>query len=203
MVEAIDRHPADHRGAMGLIRAIFRRGRMERDMDTELRAHIEMHIEENRRAGMPEEQAREEAFAAFGRVDNIKENCRDQTGISWRESVVQDTRFALRLMRKAPAFAFLCALTLALGTGAATAIYSVVQAVLIRPLRLPDPDRLVYVWENDRKRNTTRENASLPDFIDLERQAQSYAAMAAYNRVNLTLTGFGDAERVAGARVSG
>jgi putative ABC transport system permease protein len=118
------------------------------------------------------------------------------------ESLRQDVSLAFRMMRKSPGFTAAIVCTLALGCGAATAIFSVVNSVLLRPLPLHDPDRIVFIWENDRLRRTAREWTSLPDFLDMQRETKSYQHLAAYQRHNLTLSGNGEPERVVAARIT-
>jgi ABC-type antimicrobial peptide transport system permease subunit len=114
----------------------------------------------------------------------------------------QDIRQGGRLMRRSPGFAAVAVATLALGIGANAAVFSLLREALLRPLPLAAPERLVAVFENDRLRQTTRERASFPDFVDFRAQAQSFAALAAWQASDRTLTGAGEPERLVVARVS-
>ncbi len=116
--------------------------------------------------------------------------------------LIQDLRHGLRLLARIPGFTAVAVLTLALGIGANTAIFSVVHAVLLRPLSLPSPERLVMVWENDRLRGTRQERASAPDFQDFRAQATVFEALSAWQSTDATLTGAGEPERLVAARVS-
>src|SRR5580698_7020685 len=127
--------------------ALFGKRKLEDELDDELRAHIDHAIEENVKSGMNAQQARTEALRAFGGVAQTKEFYRMRRGLPWLEQASRDVRYAARQLRKAPGFALTAILTLSLGIGAATSVFSVVNAVLLKPFAFRDPARLVVLRE--------------------------------------------------------
>src|SRR6185436_6726257 len=181
-------------------RALFHKSKLDAQMDDEMRSHIEMHTQENIEAGMKPEEARYAALRQFGWVESIKETCRDQRGLPWLETLWQDLCYGARLLRKNPGFTAVAMLTLALGIGANTAIFSVVNAVLLRPLPYPEPSQLVQL-RTERSGKPNSVIGSVP-FVEVKAQSQSLARVAAYTGGDMNLTGVGSAERVVAGSVT-
>ena len=164
------------------------RWRTDGDVATELESHLQFHIDDNIRAGMSPEEARRSALVQLGGIVQTTERLRDQRGIPFLETTVNDMRYAFRSLRRNPTFAFVAIATLALGIGANTAIFSVVDGVLLRPAPFADLDRLMMVWETDRKSGTTREPSAIPDYVDFQRRTKSFAQLAAIAPTEVNLT---------------
>ncbi len=146
---------------------LFGKQRRDRELADELESHVQMHIEDNLRAGMSPEEARRQALIKLGGIEQTKESYRDRRGLPWLESLLQDARFGLRMLRKNPGFTAVALLTLALGIGATTAIFTAAYATLLAPLPYPQSDQLVNIWSNLQGHRTW---VSAGDFTDWRRQ---------------------------------
>ena len=148
-------------------------GRGEREFDAELQSHLDLHIDDNLRAGMAPDEARRLALVKLGSIAAAKEAHRERRGLPRIESLLQDARYALRGLRRNPGFAAACVVTLALGIGANSAIFSVVNGVLFAPLPYHQPDRLVSIWIHNPELKRDRSPLSAPDVVELRRMLRT------------------------------
>ena len=182
---------------------LVRPGRRIRDIDDEIAFHLAMRQAAHERDGLAHEIARRTAARQFGNVTALKEQTRDMWTFPSFESLVQDLRYALRTLRRAPAFALVAVLVLAIGIGATTAMFSLVDAMLVRGLPYPDADRLVLLIGNvQRAGGVERRGNSYPDHVDWRARATSFEDMAAYTTLIATLQGADEPERIVGEAVS-
>lgn len=190
--------------------AAVRRQTIQQDIDSELAYHVEMRTRDLEATGMAEPAARREAARRFGNYGRIRAECRavmmvdtERQGDGIMTQFGQDLRYAVRTILKNPGFAATVILTLGLGIGANTAIFSVVDGVLLRPLPYAGSDRIVYVAQNDRLRGTQHEGFSGPDFFDVLERNVVFESMAAWRTPRATLTSpEGEPQRVAAASTS-
>src|SRR5438094_1738341 len=184
------------------IAALFRRRRLEKDLDDELRSHLEMSIELNRQKGMSSADARREALRSFGGVEQTKEIYRDQRGLPLIETTLQDLRFGLRMLRRSPGFSLLAILCLTLGIGANAAVFSWIEGILFRPYpAVAHQERLVAIGgtSRDEPRGTP---LSWPDFQDLQRSCTLCETLFVSKITGTTLSIGDRAERTTGSIVS-
>ena len=182
---------------------LSRRGKLEEQLEKELRFHLEQHTADLIAQGHHPEEARRQARLALGGPEQLKEKCRDARGTRWLEDLWQDFRYALRTLRQKPGFAAVALLTLALGSGATTVMFTVINGVLLKPLPYPEPDRLVALQEQT-DYSTQFGNLwafTYPNFLDCRRDSRSLV-MAGLLYTGGTLSEPGAAEYVDGRQVS-
>src|SRR5437867_3799080 len=176
--------------------AVFRKERLEQQLDEELRSHLDMLVEENQRKGVPPQEARYAALRSFGGVEQVKEEYREQRGLPMIETLLQDLRYGLRMLARNPGFTTVGVLTLSLGIGANTAIFSLVDAVLLRLLPVRNPEELVIFAHGGREASTRGSNYPLYEF--LRDRNQSLAGLFAFWPVDLKVRTGAGAQSVAG-----
>lgn len=178
--------------------ALRHKQRFDNEMDREMRAHVEMQTQENIDAGMNPAEARYAALRQFGWVESVKETCRDQRGFGWIENLGQDLCLAVRTLRKSPGFTAVAVSTLALGIGANTAIFSYLNAVLLRPLPYPEADRLVRIGSVNPMLGIGDSRSSDPNILDWKDRSRSFEKLAAFQEWDgvLTLRGRSESVRV-------
>ena len=155
---------------------LLRRGQMEDQLEKELGFHLEQHEKELMARGESPKEARRLARLALGGSEQVKEGCREARGTRWVEDFLQDLRYAMRTLRKQPAFAAVALSTLALGIGATTVMFTVISGVLLKPLPYPEPDRLITVHGHSTTWNTEaygEQNVAYPDFLDAQREVRT------------------------------
>ncbi len=181
-------------------RSLMRRGEVERELERELRFHLDEEIEKNLRLGLAPADARSAALRRLGGVAQIQEECRDTRRTSYIENLVRDLRYAARTLLKAPGFTLVIVLTLALAVGANSAIFSVINGVLLRPLPYPRSDRLMRILM------TSRTFPKFPlnpfDLRDIRSRNRSFAAVAGVTRADRQLSGLGEPVRLTGFRIT-
>jgi putative ABC transport system permease protein len=185
------------------LRSLMRKDASEKELGSELRFHIERQVEENIAAGMSPQEARRAAVREFGGVEQVKEECRDTRRVNYLENLGKDIRYGFRMLRKSPSFTFFAVAVLALGIAANSAIFSVADAVLIRPLPYADADRLVIVWEDASAFGFPKDTPAPGNFSDWKARNQVFTDVAATSFGGaFNLTGAGPPEKLTGRSVT-
>jgi len=184
------------------LQALFFKSRLEEELDEEVRFHLERDIEENIARGMSPEEARLAALRSFGGVDRVKEESRDVRGIRLLEELWQDLRYGARMLRKNPGFTLIAVLTLALGIGANSAIFSLVNTILLRPLPVREPQRLVSVFPTILRTGEARA-LSYPNYVDVRDRNDVFSDLAAFHIAGMSLSRNGNNEIIYGYLASG
>lgn len=184
------------------VRALVFGQRLDREAREEIAAHLERQVALNRDMGMTPAEARRAAVLEIGTPASLAEECRDARGLAWWDALRADVRYAFRQMRARPSFSLAAVLTIALGVGATSAVFAVVDAVLLRPLPYPDASRLYRLHEFNERANVGRTRSTVLNFLDWQQQAASFETMAGYAGTGFTLTGRGEPTFVLGQLVT-
>src|ERR1051325_5053770 len=185
-----------------ILHTVFRRDQTEREMDAELRFHLDMETKKNRARGLGEKEARQLALRSFGGVELTKEQCRDARGGRLVETTLQDLRYGARVLRRNPGFTVVALLTLTLGIGANTAIFSVIYGVLMRPLPYADGNRLVILHQQAPLARIDDMGFSVKEINDYREQSQTLDGVVEHHSMSFLLLDGEEAQRVATAVVS-
>ncbi|HWC97157.1 MAG TPA: ABC transporter permease [Candidatus Sulfopaludibacter sp.] len=182
------------------LRSCFSRGRVDAELDKELSYHLERQVSENRAAGMTAGEARLAALRMFGGVSQVQEECREMRRTDYVDNLFQDLRYAVRMLGKSPAFTIVVVLTLALSIGANSAIFSVIDGVLLKPLPYPQADRLTRVFY--RSKNFAKFSMNPWDFADFRARNRSFESFALYFHSDVQLSGAGEPVKLSAFQIS-
>jgi len=179
------------------LRAFTRHDELDRGLNAEVRFHIEMETEKNIRSGMSPDDARRAALRSFGSMEKHKEETRDARGVSWFENFVADLRYGARALFKRPGYALLAVLTLGLGIGANTAIFSVINGVLLKPLPYEHGDRLVVLQQSAPLSGRANTGVAIAEYFDYRERAKDvFDGLVEYHQMSFDLINRGDPDRV-------
>ena len=174
-------------GARRKLFALMKRHKLEAELDDELRYHIDKALAQNIARGMSPDEARRAALVGFGGVQQQKERCRDSNGFRWVDELLQDLRFGARVLRRSPGFTFVVVLMLGLGVGANTAVFSLVDKLLLRSLPVSEPDRLVRISAESVNPKFLNTIFSYPDYVDYRDRNQVFDGLLAHSERNATI----------------
>jgi putative ABC transport system permease protein len=198
------------RQSLHRLRSFFRRARLDRELDAELRSHVEMSSERNLARGMTPEQARRQALLDFGGLEQTRQSYRERSGLPLLDALFQDLRFALRMLRKSPGFTAVAVLTLALGIGTNTAIFSLTDQVLLRELPVPHPEQLAILRSPGPNHGHTwsdvdqgAQSFSYPMYKDLRERAAVFSGLLACREATVNVSGHGETQAAHADLVSG
>ena len=180
--------------------ALTRTRRLDRELDDEVRAHLELAERDARAAGLSSEEARRAARRNFGGLEQMKETHRDERSVRWLDTLTKDVRYGLLMLVRDPGFAVVAISVMAIGIGANTAMFSLVDAVLLKPLPFANPERIVRVMEAPTP--TSRNGIATLNFVDWKRLSTSFEALSATRGLSVALTGQGEPARLGGLLVS-
>lgn len=179
--------------------ALFRRRRLDRELEDEIRAHLELAEFDAIASGLTPEEAHQVSRHHFGGIEEMKEDHRDQRSVRWMENLLRDFRYGMGALARDPGFATVTIGLLALGIGANAAMFSIVDAVLLKPLPFPEPERMVRVWESTPQ---GRNGTTTLTFLDWKRQSDIFEALSVESSTRVATLLGGNPARVAGKMVS-
>jgi len=186
---------------------LIRRPKFEAQMTDELQFHIEMQTERLARGGMSREEARRQTLVEFGGLEQTREQCRDAVGVHVMNDLINDLRYAARTLVRCPVFTLVAVLTLALGIGANTAVFSVVNGLLLNPLPFDEPDRVVMLWQQNSETGFDQNQVAWADYFDWQEKNTTFESLGfvvnqtAASRNFMLLTG-DDVARIRGRHVA-
>ena len=189
----------NRRAAVARLQALYRRRKLDRELDDEILAHLELAERDAIAAGLKPEEARQSARRNFGGIEEMKEDHRDRRSVRWMENLLRDFRFGMGSLAREPGFAAVTIGLLALGIGVNSAMFSIVDAVLLKPLPFPEPERMVRVWETP---PGLRNGTTTLTFLDWKRQRDIFEALSVENSTRAAVATSGDPARVSGKVVS-
>jgi predicted permease len=184
---------------------VLHKTKHDRDFAEEIKSHLQLHVDDNLRAGMSPAEARRQAVLKLGGIESSKESMRDVRGLPFFETFFQDLRFAFRMLRKNPGFTAVAVLTLALGIGASTSVFSLVNAVLLKPLPYPHSEHIVFPWRQSPQGLNLGYNEipwGRPEFLFVAQESKTFESLSAFQSDSFNLTGAGDPVRLDGLRAS-
>jgi len=193
---------ANLRSFLARIKNLFRKDLPDHELHDELQAHVQLHIDDNLSRGMSPEQARRHALLKLGGIEQTKEAVHDQRTLPFFESLLQDARYAARLLKNSPGFTCVAVITLGLAIGANTATFSVSNTYLRNPISFPEVDRVVAVLNQAPGQTNGWTEATSADFLDWRARQHSFEALGAFDWADLNLTGIGEPVKVQGYRVT-
>lgn len=182
--------------------ALVRRKQIEADLEEEMRLHVQFRVDRESETNFPPDEAKYAAQRSFGNTLMIKDACREVWGWPLLEGCWQDLRYGLRILRRSPVFTAAAVITLSLGIGANTAMFSVIEAVLFRPLPYAEPERLVRVWQNEPRMGSGRLGAAPPEFVSYRDGTSAFSSLAGYQLRSYDLTGDQEPEQIRACRAT-
>src|SRR5579864_6322879 len=185
------------------LRSLFRRESVDVELNAELEFHLEHEIQEKIAAGMSPQEARRTSMIEFGALESVREECKDMRKINLISNLIRDTKFGTRMLRKNPSFTLVAIITLALGIGANTAIFTLVRGVLLRPLVNRDESHLIYIHETANGADVPNSIFSVPEAQDIRASSKTLTQVGEFSTINFTMLGLGEPRVIRSGVVDG